>query len=226
MLTGGEWTKGFVSHLVVNRLIWFTEGGWGQSMGSPCLGGWASLSKQAQQFSRPRHALSWPVCMKFKWILDERNTLVFALIAKHVKALKASKTTSLLVRHCQRALNEIFTHHSVGLIWVPRHSGIRGNEIADELAGEGSVHQVAEPEPALEVSRQNTGQKIKCWLTNQHIALWQGLTSTQTQTEQLVHNILRRHLYMMWLIDSPLRRWCRAEEETAYILCKCEAVST
>jgi hypothetical protein len=74
----------------------------------------------------------------------------------------------------------------VGLIWVPRHSGIRGNEIADELAGEGSVHQVAEPEPALEVSRQNTGQKIKCWLTNQHIAMWQGLTSTLTQTEQLV----------------------------------------
>ena len=136
-----------------------------------------------------------------------------------LKALKAAKT-SPLVRHCQRASNEIFSHHSVGLIWVPGHSGICGNEIADELAGEGSVHQVVEPEPALDVS----GQKIKCWLTNQHIALWQGLTSTQTQTEQLVSgpnlapktrllyfnriqcrvvtgvtvcNILRRRLYMM-----------------------------
>jgi hypothetical protein len=135
-----------------------------------------------------------------------------------LKALKAAKT-SPLVWHFQRALNENFTHHSVGLIWVPGHSGICGNEIADELAGESYVHQVVEPEPALGVSRQ-----IKCWLTNQHIALWQGLTSTQTQTEQLVwgpnfapktrlfyfnriqcrvvtglavHNILRRHLYMM-----------------------------
>jgi hypothetical protein len=43
ILTREEWTKGSVSNLVVNGLIWFTEGGWGQSMGSPWLGGWASL---------------------------------------------------------------------------------------------------------------------------------------------------------------------------------------
>jgi hypothetical protein len=33
-----------------------------------------------------------------------------------------------------KALNDISTRHVVGLYWVPGHAGIRGNEIADELA--------------------------------------------------------------------------------------------
>jgi ribonuclease HI len=51
-----------------------------------------------------------------------------------LKALQAAETTSQLVRQCQRALNDISTHYSVGLFWVPGHTGIRGHEIADELA--------------------------------------------------------------------------------------------
>jgi len=39
------------------------------------------------------------------------------------------------------------------------------------------------------------------------------------------HNTLRRHLYIMGLIDSPLCRRCGVEEETsAHVLCKCEAL--
>ena len=79
-----------------------------------------------------------------------------------LKAPQAAKTTSPLVRHCQRALKDISTYHSVGLFWVPGHSGIRGNEIADELAREGSVHHFVGPQPALGVSRQNIKKKIQC----------------------------------------------------------------
>jgi hypothetical protein len=80
-----------------------------------------------------------------------------------------------------------------------------------------------------------------------------GLTSTQGQARKLIwgpiptvktklltfnkiqsrvvaglltgHNTLRRHLYIMGLIDSLLCRRCGAEEETSpHVLCKCEAV--
>jgi ribonuclease HI len=51
------------------------------------------------------------------------------------------------------ALNDISTYHSVGIFWVPGHPGKRGNEIADELAREGTVHHFVGPEPALGVSR-------------------------------------------------------------------------
>jgi ribonuclease HI len=46
-------------------------------------------------------------------------------------------------------LNYISTRHSVELFWVPAHSRVRGNESADQLAREGTVHQFVGLEPAL-----------------------------------------------------------------------------
>ena len=41
------------------------------------------------------------------------------------------------------------------------------------------------------------------------------------------HNTLRRHLYLLGLLDSPLCRKCGVGEETsADILCECEALAT
>ena len=48
----------------------------------------------------------------------------------------------------QKSLN-ISTWHTVGLCWVPGHAGVRGYEIAEKLARDGSVHNVAGPEPSL-----------------------------------------------------------------------------
>jgi hypothetical protein len=56
---------------------------------------------------------SWPVNMKFLWMLDLRNTSVFSLTESKA-ALKAAKTCPL-VRQCQKALNDISILHSVGL---------------------------------------------------------------------------------------------------------------
>jgi len=41
-----------------------------------------------------------------------------------LKALQAAKTMFPLVQQCQKALNNISTPHSVGLFWVPGHSGL------------------------------------------------------------------------------------------------------
>jgi hypothetical protein len=41
------------------------------------------------------------------------------------------------------------------------------------------------------------------------------------------HNTLRRHLHLMWLIDSPSCKKCGAEDETtAHIVCRCEALES
>jgi hypothetical protein len=60
------------------------------------------------------------------------------------------------------------TWHAVGLYWVPGRAGLRGDEIADELARDGSGLKFAEPEPALGVSRQDIRRRIRRWLVNQH----------------------------------------------------------
>jgi hypothetical protein len=87
-------------------------------------------------------------------MLDLRNISVFSL-AESDAALKAAKTTSPLVQQCQKALNDISNLHSVGLFGFLDTLRVRGNEIADELAREGTVRQFVGPEPAWGSVRQN-----------------------------------------------------------------------
>jgi hypothetical protein len=143
----------------------------------------------------------------------------------------------------------------VGLYWVPGRAAVRGNEIAHELARDGSAVKFVGPELALGVSRQEIRGRIRRWLVNQHWVLWRGLGDTQRQAPELIsgpclgakarflsfnrtqsravtglltgHNTLRRHLHLTGLSDSLLCRRCGAEEETsAHILCECEALAS
>jgi hypothetical protein len=157
-----------------------------------------------------------------------------------LKALRAAKTTSPLVRHCQRAFNIISNPHSVGLFWVPRPPGIHGNESAKEPARQGSVHQFVGPQLALGVSRQNI-KKTQCWLVNQHdtvagsyqhsetgsridqspAAKTRLLFSNRPQSRVVTgRNTLRRRLYILGLIDSPLCKRFREVEASAHVLCE------
>jgi len=103
-----------------------------------------------------------------------------------LKALQAAKTTSPLVQKCQKALNNISTQHTVGLHWVPGLAGVQGNEIANRLARDSSVHLFVGPEPSLGVSRQNIRTKMKRWKENQQLVLWHGPCSTQRQAQELI----------------------------------------
>lgn len=58
-----------------------------------------------------------------------------------LKALEADTIRSDCVRGCIESLTQI-GRHSITLTWVPGHEGVRGNELADECAREGSGLQV------------------------------------------------------------------------------------
>jgi len=172
-----------------------------------------------------------------------------------LKALQAVRTMSPLVQQCQKALNDISTRHAVGLYRGPGHAGVRRNEIAGELARDGSALTFVGPERALGVSGQDIRRGIISWLVNQNWVWWRGLGDTQRQTRELIsgpcpgakprflsfnrtqskvvtglrtgHNTLRRHLHLMGLSDSPLCRRCGAEDETsAHFLCECEPLAS
>ena len=143
----------------------------------------------------------------------------------------------------------------MGLYWVPGHAGVTGNEIADMLARSGYVQQFVGPERFLGVSRQNIRRKMKRWMEKYHLALWRGPCSTQRQARELIsgpnlatgarllsfngtqsrvviglltgHNALRRHLYIMGLINDHICRRCGTEEETSVlVLCEFEALAS
>jgi hypothetical protein len=95
------------------------------------------------------------------------------------------KTTSPLVRQCQKALDDISTYHSVGLFCVPGRSGIRGSEIADDVASESSAHHFVGPEPAVGVSMQCIRRQILCWLEKQHSVRWPGMVGNMRHVQGL-----------------------------------------
>ena len=103
-----------------------------------------------------------------------------------LKTLQAAKTTSTILRQGKEALHDISTHHSVGICWLPRYSGIRENEIADGSARQGNFHQFVGTEPALGVFRQNIQERIRCRLADQDMMLWQKQSSTQRQARELI----------------------------------------
>jgi hypothetical protein len=97
-------------------------------------------------------------------------------------------------------------------------------------------------------------RRIRSWLHNQHWIWLRGLGDTQRQARELISipylgakarflsfnrtqsgtvtglltgHILRRHLHLTGLSDSPLCRRCGAEDETsAHTLCEYEALAS
>ena len=119
----------------------------------------------------------------------------------------------------------------MGLYSVPRHAGVRGNEIADKLTRDGSVQKFTGPEPSMGGLYAEHKKEDKMLGGHHHLAMWCGPSSTQRQTRKLImdpspttktrllyfdrtqsrvvigllngHNTLRRHLYLKGLINAP-----------------------
>jgi len=127
--------------------------------------------------------------------------------------------------------------------------------ITNGLARGSTALKFLRPEPALGVSRQDLQMRFNRWLVNQHGAQWRGLGDTQRQAHEFIsgpslgtrakfmtfnrtqsrvvtglltgRNTLRRHVYLLGLLDSPLCRKCGVGEETlAHILCECESLAS
>jgi hypothetical protein len=159
MSTRKNWTKGTGTFSVVKGLFSFTDGPkMKERMGawSP----WEICRKKAHFISRKiRYSLSGRdvcylgVCLWNSISEKPRETLsVCSDSQAALKALQALRT-SPLVHARQKALNGISTRHAVGLYWVLGRAGVRGNEIANTLARDGSVLKLVGPEPTLGVSR-------------------------------------------------------------------------
>jgi ribonuclease HI len=185
MLTREDWSKGTGIPPVVKGFVWFTDGskmkqGAGAGVSGQSVGRRLSFSlwRYATVFQSEIYAVLACVHEIHFQNRPEKYVNICSDNQADFKALEAVTTTSPLVRQCQKALNGISARHAVRLFWVPRHAGVRGNEIADELARDGSVLRFVGPAPVLGISRQDTGRRIRRWLDNQRWAWWRGLGDT------------------------------------------------
>lgn len=86
------------------------------------------------------------------WIKErcpKRDVFICTDSQSALKALSAYEFTSALALNAYEALNELALTTKVEIIWVPSHSGIEGNEKADELAKIGAMSKFTGPEPVM-----------------------------------------------------------------------------
>jgi hypothetical protein len=131
--------------------------------------------------------------------------------------------------------------------------GIHGNEIADQLARQGSSHPLIGSEPALGISAKVARGVIRDWTIRKHEEHWQyihgqrhaksvlkkpsarkagellNLSRDQLRMTGLLtgHCHLKGHLFKLGQVNSPECNRCKqASEMASHILCDCEALAT
>jgi len=101
------------------------------------------------------------------------------------KALSNPRITSRLVWDCIVALQQLSIHNAVRLFWVPGHSGIYGNEQADQLAKAASFKRYAGPEPVLPVPTSVVQSRLQGWTLRETQTRWQDLKSCRQAKETI-----------------------------------------
>ena len=169
-----------------------------------------------------------------------------------LRALAVPVTRSRLVGECKEALGRLAGCNRLRLFWVPGHTGIRGDEIADRLASLGARSEIVEPEPLVGIAKCWSKSTIKEWVTQNHSRWWTATSgcnhskeflgpegnrswtefiysSNRREARLLVqiitgHGNLRYHLHKMGFETEGCCRWCGEENETAlHLLTKCPA---
>ena len=184
--------------------------------------------------------------------VKDRKVLICTDSESSIESLSSVKFSSGLVLQCFEVLETLSSENDVTLIWVPGHSGIPGNERADELARNGSSVGFVGAEPAVGRYAGLIKALVRRETENMHQNRWEALDSCRQSKEFLVgcskkntrfllglgrtrlrvlvgiltgHTSLNYHLHKMGIVNDPICRGCGLEPETArHFVCACPAL--
>lgn len=96
-----------------------------------------------------------------------------------IGALTSYKLSAKSVLRCREGLEALSENNEVFLVWAPGHSGIEGNEKADELARRGSQMGLIGPEPTIGVHAKFVANLLKRKTEEEHQRAWDGLQASE-----------------------------------------------
>jgi len=103
-----------------------------------------------------------------------KNIYILSNSQAAIKTLDSFQINSKLVWDCHQLLVKLAEHDRIQLVWVLGHVAIDGNEIADELAIQGSSHPLIGPEPVLGISAKVAREVIRGWTSRKCEEHWQS----------------------------------------------------
>jgi hypothetical protein len=103
-----------------------------------------------------------------------RNICILSYSQTVIKALDSFQINSKLVWDCYHSLVKLAEHNRIILVCVLGHMGINGNEIAGELARQGSLHPLIGPERALGIFAKVARGVSEDW-TSRKCEHWQSI---------------------------------------------------
>ena len=171
-----------------------------------------------------------------------------------IRSMKRTKMSTSLAFECVHRLNRIASRNEVTLVWVRGHSGIDGNERADNLAKRGSTSVFTGPEPYAAIGGCMVRDQIEKWIMEEHRKRWENMKScrqsklairysTVKSTREILsmergtlrklvaiatgHGGFGYHLKRMKILSDDTCRLCMEDEETAaHVVCQCPALTS
>ncbi|XP_057333529.1 uncharacterized protein LOC130672801 [Microplitis mediator] len=254
-----EWEEGSDEILSPQGLVWFTDGskrvegaGAGIYSGGPKTEISLRLGHTASIFQAEVYAIR--ACVKHILELNHKNKHIYICSDSRaaLKSLTSVVVTSRLVRDCITLANKLASANYVNLIWVPGHSGIKGNDIANELARTGACKTDPEPVCSIPVPLCFIRSHLAQWTCDRFWDLWLeagGMRHTRALVQgpskslgaslvELDRSKLRiivglvtghwftgRHLKLMGITDDSICPRCNLEDETPlHLLSQCRAL--